>query len=195
MNNKNYKTLLNLIGLAVVAFSIVSLFGTIVVYDTKDMCKEKGYSLASEYSIEIDYSVVYAKVLFGNGESSVHIMQIIIYNDDGFKLAEPDTYQFVPALLIFVFGPVIFILFFYFCYTGVKNFVNKRTKHFLYAGSVMILITTGFIIISYVNVSMIDVVDYNFVGFGYGFYCMVLSIILSFVAYYIQYYKIDYSES
>ncbi len=219
MKNKDKKFVLNLFALIAVALTIASIFTPLYSSDTFDYYKDMGY----EYE-DISFRwIVESSILFSRWNIAIGNMTGVKYfifgifpyeteefkemNIEGLQLA---SYELISEdveprsnMVVIVISLLISILllasFFYFCYKGIKSCVRKKTRYLLYAGFISFFITFGSFFVFYFSLNLIESKNdwlqfTDYFKFEYGFYYMIVSIILFFIAFVLQNYFIDFSE-
>jgi len=219
MQEKNKKTILNIIILMAISFAFISLFAPINCIDYSDVLEQNGYENPDLYwkieqSIflkdfsEYDYRypdspqefhryTIFHFLKFETGISTGEFTSISDYDvssENNKNLQLSNSLINMAGILISFF---FFVLFIYFSYKIIKNLENKPGRYILYNAVLFIIIFVS-VIISGIYINYLK--DVNNLGymdawyFGYGFYLMIGSIVLFFMAYFLTRYYLDYKE-
>jgi len=217
MKNESKKLILNLVALAAISSSVVSLFAPVTYFDYLDIVKSMGYEKSDFYwTAEIyflfqDYTI-YDHRNIADDVKVAHTYYFMYF----FKITTAEwannyfitSYEIVEnkgnipssrlliGMISFVFGGLFLIFLYYFAYKGVKRCEKEKNKYFLYSSIMALVIVSSFTIAIYYFFSWMDIYNIGFIKFlkfSYGFYYMILSAILFFVAYLIQN-RIEFSE-
>ncbi len=193
MKNKDKKTLLNVFVLLAVALSIAQFFFPVNSVNTNDYPEEFIYDAKQENYILLCRFINY------NEDGSVNrIITMPLYQGQKKGITLRQNIQstsdaVVPVSMIVSLGMILYSLFFYFSYKGIKYCGIKKTRFFLYSAITMILNTVSVFLGTFF---IFDHFGFNtkYIRFELSFYYMMLSIILFSIAYIIQSRFIDYSE-
>ncbi len=219
MKEKTKKTVLNIIILMAISFAFVSFFAPISCLDYSDVLEQNGYenpdlywktetsmllSHFSEYDCrnsekpqEFHRYILFKFLKFETGISTGEFTSISDYdisseNDKNLQLSN-SLINMARILISFFF----FVLFIYFSYKIIKNIENKPDKYILY-NAILFIIIFVYVIISGIYINYLK--DVNNLGYmdawyvGYGFYLIIGSIVLFFMAYFLTRYSLDYKE-
>jgi hypothetical protein len=205
----NKKTVLNYILIAAFALMISSFFVPIASFSTLDYSKGIGnenpevyweeennwiYSHLNAYSYENDEKVnFYSKtriliLYFYSGDYSDYLSNVDDYTRRDYSLSRA-----VLELITIMFGLLSIVLLSYFSLKSFKNVGVGKSKYHLNVG-IMVL---GILILFLFNIYYIyyftdtkNVGYINFVRLNYGFYLLIASAVLFFIAYFIESYFI-----
>jgi len=210
MKNETKKIILNLITLAAVASSIVALFAPVTSFNLKDIYEDIGREDKDYWKADIFFLFQdYYLYSYGSGEAHTYYL-LYFYRHSTEEWAEDELTQYdlegsenqiassriLANMILFIFGAMFLILFFYFTYRTIKKCGKERTKDCLYAGLSALIIAIGFTLSVRYIFSMLDVNNLgytNYLKLGLGFYYMLISACLYIIAYFFQHY-IDFSE-
>ncbi len=218
MQNKDKKTILNLIIICALAFAIVGFFVPVSSVSYSDVLVENGYeqpdlywvksgSLLSDYFSVYDYRdsnkpsefhryTFFNFLKFENGEPSGEFSSITDYDSNVENNWEgPLSYSLIRNIE-FIFSLLLFLLFIFFCYKIFKNNAFKQNNLILYLGLV-VLVTFFYALFSYYYGTILRDVNNlgyaNVLKFEYGFYLTILSIILLLSLYILKKYNIFFN--
>jgi len=213
MQEKNKKTILNIIIIFSISLTTASLFTPILKFDYSDVLTAHGYenpewywtyestvfySHRTEYYFGENtnekpseyhfYKIFHGMFNIESGKSSAVIVSE--YNRGESPFISNTITQMITMILavIFLFSGV------YFIYKGIKLCFIKKNKYFLYIGIICLIGLTGFILASYYDFYFADSNNLGYINFiqpGYGFYLFCIAIALMFMAYIIQSYYLD----
>lgn len=217
MKTKNKKLLSNLIIFIAITATVISLFVPVVSWDyyvldtnsveDPDMHLKISYTtlLLRYYSI-YDLRNTYHPSEYNNYgfldftffESGNHELKSSFSDVSDYHVKNTGFYSISVIFMLAIIAPFLWlILFSYFCYKGLKSSSKNKSKYFLYAG-VINLITLIVAIISFNFLfDYIDIYNVGFssrLGFGFGFYSFVLSIVLFFGFFVFKYFFPEWSE-
>lgn len=219
MKNKDKKFVLNLFALIAVALTIASIFTPLYSSDALDHFKDMGYEYEDiSFRWLVESSILYSRwnIAIGNitgikyfifGIFPYETQEFKEINIEGLQLSsyelisegvEPQSNMTIIIISLLI-SVLLLISFFYFCYKGIKSCVRKKTRYLLYAGFISFFITFGSLFVFYFNLNFIqsknDWLHFtDYVKLEYGFYYMIISIILFFIAFILQNYFVDYTE-
>ena len=218
MKEKDKKLLLKLIVIVAIAIGFLYLFVPSFFIDFSDLSKYSGVENPEKY-VKIEYAPFLIHEIaydFSNSDdpSEYHIyyfLNILKFETGEARdissphMQNPDIYyinkssNFINIFYMSTFLALIIvpILIFYFLYKGFKSIDNKKTKYFLYAGFVNLIVFVFYITAYFYFIKSMDIYNLgytSFINIGYGFYLVIISIILFFFAYILQNYYIKYQK-
>ena len=211
--NIDKKFILNIMVITAIASTILACILPYFSFNLLDVYKN--YEDTPRYPWEIECSLLTKELRVydntGNNKELVYeSYQIcIIYNFETGELPtdlketkeDSSGNYFFPSMIFFLIVIVpVYILINFFAYFSIKSFKdcgNKKTKYFLYAGITLLIIVLLNLAQVYNSYSSLDVDNLGYVNsikFEYGFYLLIMSIILFFTAYFTQDYLVDFGK-
>lgn len=220
----NKKTLLKIVILTAIILSIISLFVPMIIMDYSDVLddlQKQGYDVPKRYS-KLETSIllwIHSVYNYNNPDSPpvhqsyrlfnliefekgkpIDIESALININDQDILNKRGDFLFstnIASLIYIAIFPIGLAIFIYLIYKGFKNIGIKKTKYFLYLGILPSVIFILFLVGNYLYLSIVDFNDLGYTKYitlGYGFYTVIASIILFFIAYILQQYFIKIPE-
>ncbi len=220
MKNKDKKTILNLVALAAVAFSVATLFTPVASWNLLDIYKDAGVDNPCEFGLSYwstEVSTLFIRLKHTDDNITVYnhlFFAFIPIASEGWEQryigeSKVTNYEFsidpqVPSsrattvMSTIVFGVVLLVLLLYTTLKGFKYCEVKKTKWFFYSGFITISMGIGLLITVFFDINYFDNWPHgnytDYIRLEYGFFYIVISSVLFFTAYIIQNYFIDFSK-
>jgi len=217
MQDKNKKTILNLIALIAASLAIVSMFLPTVSLDYSNVLEKNGYQKPdlywrgessftyTHYSVYDDRNQdtpseyhkykLFNFFIFETGDKSISdTFSTVTFYDKISVDKEAFLTDSNASIIWSVFGLIILLLCIFFCYRGIKYCTVKKTKDFLFLGIIGLIFSSVFVLLNYFSYDFADINELGYskyFNFEYGFYVFYVSIFLFFVVYFIQKYFLD----
>lgn len=216
MQEKNKKTILNIIIIFFIASITAGLFTPVIKFDYSDVLKAHGYE-NTEWYWTYESTVFYShrtEYYFGENTnekpSEYHFYKIFhgMFNiESGRSTAgivseynrgeSPFISNIITQMITMTLAVILLFSGVYFIYKGIKLCFIKKNKYFLYLGIMGSIGITSFILASYYYFYFSDNSNLGFINFiqpGYGLYLFCIAIALIFAAYIIQSYYLELPE-
>jgi len=220
MQEKNKKLLLNLVILFAIAFFIAIFFAPITSINYSDVLEKNGYENPNLYwKYEKGFFLrcysIYNKDKNNPSEYYRYSDELDLFSFEfGDKTLSDSFNEFsfyrsyrsnrdnhlsifmygISGILFLIFGIVFFS---YLCYNGIKSINIKKSNYFLYLGTLYLFAFIFYCILSYYFYDFMDVKNLGYADvftFEYGFYINIASIILFFIAFFIQQYFLVFPD-
>lgn len=219
MQEKNKKTILNIIILMAISFAFISLFAPINCIDYSDVLEQNGYenpdlywkketSFLLNHLSEYDYRnsenhqefhrySLFHLLNFETGEPTGEFSTVNDYDILSENNKNPPISYTLYNMLELIISFLLFVIFIFFSVKIINKKSNKKDKYILY-NSITILIIFILSIASAFYLNYFK--DHNNLGymdawtFGYGFYLMIVSITLFFIAYFMKRYFFEFKR-
>jgi hypothetical protein len=196
-NSDNKKLLLNLIILVAGAFSIAAILTPIASFDQIDSYESLDYGIPEEHW-KIDSYVLFTHYNYVKGSQTgdrYAILHIFYYDTpEWIQIGPKGSWDSINIMSSLVFGSLGLVSYIFVLYKSFKICGKKKTKYFLYASIILIIIISAEIFILTLSLNSVYQGYADFIKLGYGFYYVITASILFIIGYFSQSYLVDFSK-
>jgi hypothetical protein len=212
MNDKNKKFILKLIVIFAIVIATTSLFLPFTSFDLRDYYKENGINYDAYWKYDMSYVIYHFSTYDNTIEAASNYDKYVILT--AIPISETgqfsDKFQSMWAnenipnssitatrissttiLILFLF------LFSFLSYQSFKYCILKKTRYLFYSGVIILIGVVCLISYAIITMNIIDSNNFgynNYRTYGPGFYLMIVSIILFFIAHLMQTYFLKLPE-